>query len=96
MANSFPVPKFDRTSQLHQEIISLVRSLFTAEGFDQYSFDGTKVGDSTASEALEGLVSVAYGLVESDLVGILQTFHPTFNPANCTENALKSFRRFST
>jgi hypothetical protein len=94
LARSFPVPEFDGSNVLHQEIISLVRTLFPADGLKQYSFDGTKVGDLATTHALEGLVAVAYGLSESELIGMLQTFHPTFDPTTCIPNAIKSYRRF--
>ena len=94
LAVSFPVPEFNKKSQLHLEIVNCVQGIFKPEGFEMYGFKCVSNPDPSLAASLEGLVARAYGLEGSELEGVLKTFHPTFDSSEVSKIALDEYQRW--
>jgi len=94
LAKSFPVPKWEKAAKLHRKVVALVRSSFPETGFSDYGFDGSRINDSSLAPELDGVVAAVYGLSADELQGILETFHPTYDPTSDLPVAISAFKEY--
>ena len=94
LASSFPVPEFNPSDTVHAAIEASVATMFSDSDVGGCGFVGGAVDPRATEAVIDALAARAFGITSSDLAGIFETFHPTWEFETHRALALDAFESF--